>query len=551
MKHNIIDLIKKNYVILSLLVLILFLGLYLRIYNLDFPSIGYHNMKENEYLCEAKYYYDTNSDLLRRVLCIFGMYDGPGYFEEYPQMPILPWAIYLMWKIFGMHFWAARIIIILFSLSTIVLMYLIAKQLTNNRYISLLSSFLIAIMPLNVFFGRNIQPETPALAFLMFAIYFYLKWTNDFKIRQLLLCSIGLMFTALFKYTFLIGAIPLLFITPYKEIMLHLKSAEKRNDLVKQALFSAIPLTIPFIWIWITNNFLNVLEKGDVLGGTFSRISLFRVFTSGYWNEFWPAFSGYFKDNWTWWFFWFAILGGLLLLLKYKSKVSKFVLGYFIALIPYSMILSDYIKAHSYYQMPFVPLVCISSAYLIYTIGSVLNQIIKIKHLAYISLALLIPAIPDVQDSTDRQYSTIFYGLDVAGQYIQENSNPYDRFFIFGHSQTVGVCFNSDRRCGGVVNLSDFKRGEQDLNFSWVFIHGDYGMYELQKQNATWEYVQNNYKVAQIGFFKTEKGAAVQYYILKKGGKLNLTEIAAKPIKIGKTYKTKHGDITLYTVSND
>jgi len=42
---------KYTFIILAL---ILALGLFLRLDNLNFPSIGYHNMIENEYLSIAR-----------------------------------------------------------------------------------------------------------------------------------------------------------------------------------------------------------------------------------------------------------------------------------------------------------------------------------------------------------------------------------------------------------------------------------------------------------------------------------------------------------------
>lgn len=40
---------KKNYVILLIVACMIF-GFYLRSYHIDFPVIGYHNMKENQYI---------------------------------------------------------------------------------------------------------------------------------------------------------------------------------------------------------------------------------------------------------------------------------------------------------------------------------------------------------------------------------------------------------------------------------------------------------------------------------------------------------------------
>src|SRR5689334_9290932 len=119
--------IKWTYVFLGVF---LILGFYLRAYHIDFPSIGYHNMKENEYLGESIFFNQQGDYLHRRTFNFWGLEDGPGYFEEYAQAPLLPYATTLIWKITGEQIWVPRLIVILFSLASIILIYLIVRQLT-------------------------------------------------------------------------------------------------------------------------------------------------------------------------------------------------------------------------------------------------------------------------------------------------------------------------------------------------------------------------------------------------------------------------------------
>ena len=57
----------KHQVYLGLIVILAF-GAYLRSYHMDYPSIGYHNMKENEYLSMAHHYFHEGFSLERKVL---------------------------------------------------------------------------------------------------------------------------------------------------------------------------------------------------------------------------------------------------------------------------------------------------------------------------------------------------------------------------------------------------------------------------------------------------------------------------------------------------
>lgn len=568
--------IKWSYVVLAIIILIGFYGTFFlpaanmntpgRVYHIDFASIGYHNMKENEYLSQALNQWKYG-DYFRRRMHIFGLDQGPGYFEEYPQPPLLPWMFIGVWTVTGVQYWSARLIIILFSAATIPFLYLLVKRLTkNNEYIALTSSFIYSIIPLAVFFGRNIQPEAPALFFLVLGMYFYAKWTDELKTKNIVYSGLALMMCAMFKPTFLIGMIPMLFIFPFGGFISKFKKQEKdgeqkdkkeffaeRKNAILQIVYFAACFLPYFVWNWISANILNTQQQ--LFEGTLHRVQLFRIFTNKYWAEYLPIINAYMRDNYAVWFLWLAAIGFAFMLLKYRTKLSRFCIGYAIALIPYGMLLADYIKGHSYYQMPFVPLVCICAAYFIYTIGMFIKQITKIKHIQYIALIILLFALPNAKAFTNVQYNTIFFGLDVGGNYIKTNTASYERFFMEGESQTVGVCYSADRRCAGISNATDLRMAEAQLNFTMGFIHiTGGGLYNLYQKPEMLDYIQKNYRITQIGLIQQQQGAAPYYIILEKGGVSDLKEIMNNKIVekqpvLAKTYDTTYGSVPFYTVS--
>ncbi len=219
-----------------LLIVFILIGFSLRIHNLDYPPIGYHDMKEIEYLSEAKEFY-FHGDYLHKRISFSGMMSpsGPGYFEEYAQLPIIPWLTILFWRIFGIHVWVPRLIIVIFSLGCIPLTYYLCNELTEKKEISIIAAFLMTIMPLAVFFGRNIQPETPALFFILLSTYYYLKWTQNFSGKYILVSLLAFSFGGLFKYTFMIAAIPFLFVFPFEKM---------KNEMNKKKVLHQIPLII-------------------------------------------------------------------------------------------------------------------------------------------------------------------------------------------------------------------------------------------------------------------------------------------------------------------
>jgi hypothetical protein len=163
--------------------------------------------------------------------------------------------------------------------------------------------------------------------------------------------------------------------------------------------------------------------------------------------------------------------------------------------------------------------------------------------------------LPSATASTNLQYDTIFYGLDVGAGYITSHIPPYERFFIEGESQTVGVCYNADRRCGGISNVAELKMAEQHLNFTTGFIHVSRGgLSNLNQKPEMLDYIERNYRITQIGLIPQESGTYIQYIIVNKGGTSDLNDLANNtlvktPPVLAKIYTTTFGRIPFDTIS--
>ncbi|MBI4144491.1 glycosyltransferase family 39 protein [Candidatus Woesearchaeota archaeon] len=527
-----------------LLVFVVF-GFYLRFFNIDFPSIGYHNMKENEYLVPSYYFYSGNWegwDFLRRPYYLCGVGEIPCYFEEYPQIPVLSWLASFGWLLFGVNFWWPRFLMVLASVGTIVALYYFVRQLSRNNYVALLSSFIFAFLPLSVFFGRNFQPESPALLFAVLASYYFVKWIDEPLLKNIVLAGVFFCITALLKMTFLIVLFPLVFVFPFSRIV---ESSYRKHFVLFVVCF------IPFLlWNGVISGLLNV--SSDLSSNTLKRVDLFRIFGSEYWNQYFPTLKAYTLDNFTSWYFWLAVFGLICMLFFIRSRISRYSLGYAVALVPYLMILADYFKGHSYYQFPFLPLIAISSAFILYVFGIICYSVIRMPFVKYLPLLLLLPTISAVKERTNVQFDTIFYGLDVAGSYIQEHTGQGDAFYMVGESQSVGVCFAAKRVCPGMprTNLSKIQLGEQLHNISYVFVHIPLGGLQMLQQYAdVWAYMQSNYSLVSVGGFLRDNSLLPVYYILKKGGVWNPSSLPQGSLQDYKEYSTKHGVETLYVMS--
>ena len=523
-----------------LLLVFVFVGLSLRIHNLDSPPIGYHNMKEIEYLSEAKEFF-YHDDYLHRRISFLGMMSptGPGNFEEYVQLPIIPWLTLFTWKIFDIQIWLPRLIIVLFSLGSIPLSYYLSNELTEKKEISVVAAFLMAIMPLSVFFGRNIQPETPALFFMLLSSYHYLKWTKNLSSKYLLVSLMAFSIGGLFKYTFMIFAIPLLFLFPFDKI----KNETNRDKFLRQIPLIILSISPLFLWA-LFSKFTNLNSEHLF---TFFRINIFEIFTSEYWGKYFAIIKAYLFSNFTVFYAGLALIGVLFCFRESKTSLSKFIMGCTFMAIPYSMILSDYIRQHSYYQMPFLPLVCLASAYGMYKISEVklnLNKNLKYS----IIIGLIFVSFPIVSQNIDNHYDTIFFGLDVAGNSINELSNKEDRIFISGHAQTVGMLWSADRYGDFLpATLDMFKFGENERHMKWIFVYDNIGISKLRENAEIWEYINKSYFIKEVGFIEIGENLEQKYFILEKGGSIDMTGASLEIPKLAAEYKTSYGLVKLYS----
>lgn len=99
---------------------------------------------------------------------------GKGDFEYYTHYPpLLPLAIGLSYKIFGVSEWSTRIVPLLTTAGSIVLIFLIGTN--YNLKIGIVAALLSLITPLSLYFGKNASHEPLALFFILLSLYGYIS----------------------------------------------------------------------------------------------------------------------------------------------------------------------------------------------------------------------------------------------------------------------------------------------------------------------------------------------------------------------------------------
>jgi 4-amino-4-deoxy-L-arabinose transferase-like glycosyltransferase len=491
----------KRYIFLGLIV---FFGISLRSYNLSFPSIGYHNAKENDYLSMAQEMERTQDYITRRIYFWNAFEDNPQM-KVYPQPPLITYQVLLAWKIFGENLWGPRLINVLFGGLSILVIYFIAFVLFGNIAFSLGAAFLLAIMPLAIFFSRNLQPESQAFFFMLLGNLFYLRFISTSKKYNLILGGVSFAITWLYKFSFLIGVFPFLCCAPFKTIF------REKKEFFK----SALSFVLPFLLILATIFWLKRIGQWGFQD--IGRVKPWEVFLPSYWEKYAGMIWWYIRgENFTIIYVCTTLLGIIIALVRRKGLLSRYLIGWTLAIIPYAMIFSDYLNQHNYYQMPFLVLVCLSTIYLFFFISEMGKKFINTDLLILIMILVIGASLPFAYQSAKRMYGAVFFGEDVAGESLKEFTQPDERIFLLTFPQGYAIARYAHRYVGWTYNLKEFQEREKKFNVNYIcFYPVDYVQLVMKNNPDLFKYIQENYHFKEIGYSEGEKN--IFYIILERG----------------------------------
>ncbi len=233
------------------LTLILALALFTRWYKIDAPVADWHSFRQADTASVSHQYLKNGIDLLRPSYHDLsnipsGEYNPQGYrMVEFPLYNAIHASLAKAGDFWTLDQWG-RALSVAFSLGTIIFLYLIIEKISNSKT-ALLSAFILAIMPFNIFYSRTILPEPLMLFLLMAGSYFFVRMIEETKAINFLISSLLLAASLLVKPYTLFFFLPL--------FALALKKWGIK--LFKKPLFYLYPLLvfIPLVlWrLWIQN----------------------------------------------------------------------------------------------------------------------------------------------------------------------------------------------------------------------------------------------------------------------------------------------------------
>lgn len=336
-----------------LLLLILSVTFCVRLYKIREPLADWHSWRQADTSAVTRNYvkygvnilYPTYDDLSNVAS---GMDNPKGYrFVEFPAYNIVSVIIDKIFVGFSIEF-SGRLTSILATCGTILFIFLIVKRHFGRKE-AVISSFVYALLPYNVFFTRIILPE-PFFVFTSTAMLYFIDiWTEGLakgtsKYRSVVLFFISLLFTSVSflgkPFTFFL-VLPLLFLW-FKNLKLSIRSL---FGVLFFLLLSVIPF---FLWrVWISHFPEGVpayvwLLNGD--GIRFKGAFFYWLFA----DRLGRMILGYWGIS----FFVFGILSA-------AQKRHAFFLLWGLSMIMYLFFFATGNVRHDYYQIPLIPIIAI------------------------------------------------------------------------------------------------------------------------------------------------------------------------------------------------
>ena len=223
------------------------MAFWVRLYKIDSPIADWHSWRQADTAAV------TRNFIKEGFNPFYPKYDDMSGVSETPianvnhfrfvEFPVYNIAVYPLYLLFGTADTYHRLVSVLFSLGSVVFVYLITK-----RYLGILtgliSSLIYALLPFNVFFSRTTLPEPTFLFFALGMVYFVDKyiWAG-----RSIWAVWGFIFTTV---AFLIKPWAIFFIPPLIYSIIKKERTLKKN--LKYLWFFILAL-LPFLFwrLWI------------------------------------------------------------------------------------------------------------------------------------------------------------------------------------------------------------------------------------------------------------------------------------------------------------
>jgi hypothetical protein len=270
----------KKYKVEATIILILFFAALIRCYEITLPYCKSWEIAFQEIIAKNHLIYGFGQT---HFVSVISVVDGQNIYHLGHQ-PLLQILIAISYFFFGIHEWSARIVPILSSLGTIILIYAIAYRVWDQRT-ALSAAFFAAFMPMSAYFGRVVNFEPLVLFFILLFAWACLMRSETNNKKYFVLAVIAIILGGLTDWPFFL-------ILPFFVIISLITRERIRETLFLFILgcgiaagYLAIKNSLVGYQAGISNWFAHILYRSDIL--TFiGNPDLYSLIISRMWNNF-------------------------------------------------------------------------------------------------------------------------------------------------------------------------------------------------------------------------------------------------------------------------
>ncbi len=220
---------------------VLLVALALRLQHVHDPLLDHPNWRQGDTASIARNFAQRNENILYPQTD----YDGPppNYVEL--ELQILPFLAAMAYKVVGVHEVIGRLLAILFSLGTVLVVGLFTRRLYGSAIAGLTAAAFFAVFPGSVYYGRTFTPDVVMVFFLtasLYACFAFLSEDERLAPRPLAR-SAGLLTLA-----YLAKPVAILALVPLCGMMWERLRAGMRTRPTAYAVLLFIPLVI--LWLY-------------------------------------------------------------------------------------------------------------------------------------------------------------------------------------------------------------------------------------------------------------------------------------------------------------
>lgn len=179
---KIFKLLINQYFWLSILIALAFL---VRLYKIDSPIADWHSWRQADTASVTRNFIKLGfNPLIPKYDDMSGVAENPianPNTYRFVEFPIYNIAVYPLYLIFGVDDKLHRLVSVLFTLGSIVFLYLICRKYLGIG-ISLLAAAIFAFLPFSIFFSRTTLPEPTFLFFSLGMLYFLDRWIWESRV---------------------------------------------------------------------------------------------------------------------------------------------------------------------------------------------------------------------------------------------------------------------------------------------------------------------------------------------------------------------------------